>query len=113
MENSELGPLLLKYLVCRHIDGSWGDGDEHLENLKLLYSLLPDSTLKTLIARIEKSKSWIEKNKDPELYEEYGELYITDTIYRDEGKVEAEYYKDQIISLFGQETFNLIEKLYL
>ena len=113
MENSELGPLLLKYLVCRHIDGSWGDGDEHLENLKLLYSLLPDSTLETLIARIEKSKTWMEKNKDSNLYSKYGEAYVIEVIYRDEGKTEAEYYKDQIISFFGQETFNLIENLYL
>lgn len=86
--------LLLKYAVVSRIDGFWGAGDAHLKALEAVMALDPeDQILKLLYERLKQRS------------EAYGgaDSYKAESVYRDEGKQEADAYLIKIKLEFGED----------
>lgn len=96
--NKEQALLVLKYMIVSRIDGYWGAGDAHLAVLEMLCALDPeDQTLKALYERL-KARS--------DGYSGPAEMK-TESVYRDEGKEEADKYATEIMQRYGKEFFDL------
>lgn len=129
--NNEKALLSIKYLICSKIDGNWGAGDNHLIALEILQGIDPtDERVKSLYENLKKrSERYDERANNPEtrkhreeqskkLHERFPsipnysmEQLKPESVYRDEGKDEAEYYASQIKEKFGEEYLDKLVSL--
>lgn len=104
--DKEQALLVLKYMIVSRIDGYWGAGDAHLTMLEMLCALDPeDQTLKALYERLKARSDRYSGPPDPVLSPPG--MVKAESVYRDEGKEEADKYAAEIVQRYGKEFFDL------
>jgi hypothetical protein len=99
--DKEQALLVLKHMIVAYIDGYWGAGDSHLTMLEMVCAL--DHEDQMLQALYERLKARSERCSAKEGYT--AEMKA-ESVYRDEGKEEADKYEAEIVQRYGKEFFD-------
>lgn len=98
---------VLKYAIIQNIDGSWGDGLEHLTKIKILHKAFPDDKLLKRIHDylVEKIERAVNHEMDsPSAYD------WTESCLRDEPYI-VEYVNDERKVIFDVNNNHVLKKI--